>query len=116
MRSQKPVVLAANAAIASCLLLLSIVGCSSNVELLTSSEEDSLTKLRSGKYTMVENEELTKLKSEAEIGKSVGRYRVDREGFRTWRLDTATEKTCILLTSEEDWKKPETSLQSCSSE
>jgi len=95
-------------------LLTGIVGCDSSPEFLTNSELDSLNKLRSGQYALVSNQELSTLKHDAELGKSMGRYQVDREGFRTWRLDTATGKICLLLTSNDDWKKPDTELQSCS--
>lgn len=40
----------------------------------------------------------------ASQAKQVGRYQLHKEGFRTWRLDTATGKSCLLLTSEADWK------------
>ncbi|HKW34445.1 MAG TPA: hypothetical protein VJN92_15650 [Candidatus Acidoferrum sp.] len=41
------------------------------------------------------------------------KYEVYSRGFRTFRLDTITGKTCILLTSPEDWKKAETNEQGC---
>src|ERR1700758_924664 len=43
------------------------------------------------------------LKRDAELGKSVGRYQIHREGSRTWRLDTATGKICLMLTSTYGW-------------
>jgi hypothetical protein len=113
MKSSKPVPLhLATCAVLSVFLLLS-VGCESSYQLLTDSELDSMTKLRSGQYTMVSNQELATLRHDAEAGKSVGRYQVHREGFRTWRLDTSNGELCLLLTSQEDWKKPETEAQSC---
>lgn len=90
-----------------------ISGCDSSPQFLTNAEQDSLNKLKSGQYTLINNQDLTALKHDADIGKSLGRYQVDREGFRTWRLDTATGQICLLLAPEEDWKKPETELQSC---
>ena len=93
---------------------IAVLGCDSSPQLLTVSEQDSLNKLRSGQYTIVNNQELSALKHDAEIGKSLGRYQVHTEGFRTWRLDTATGQICFLLASEADWKKPETEMQSCS--
>ena len=93
--------------------LLGMVGCESSPDLLTNSEQDSLNKIRSGQYTLVSNQELTNLKHDAEIGKNTGRYQIHREGFRTWRLDTSNGTVCLLLTSEADWKKPDTELQSC---
>ena len=41
------------------------------------------------------------------------KYEIYRNGFRTWRLDTVTGATCILLTSDADWKKPDTAAQGC---
>jgi hypothetical protein len=54
------------------------------------------------------------LKRDAELGKSVGRYQIHREGSRTWRLDTASGKICLMLTSTYDWThdaKDQTSLR-----
>jgi hypothetical protein len=39
--------------------------------------------------------------------------RVTLQSTVTWRLDTTTGEDCILLTSEADWKKPETAAQGC---
>jgi hypothetical protein len=33
------------------------------------------------------------------------RYSIYRESWRTWRMDAVSGKTCILLTSQADWKK-----------
>jgi hypothetical protein len=41
------------------------------------------------------------------------KYQIYKETWRTWRLDTVTGATCILLTTEADWKKPETTAQGC---
>jgi hypothetical protein len=41
--------------------------------------------------------------------KTVGRYQQYANGGRTWRLDTATGQTCLLLAPDADWKKPEVS-------
>jgi hypothetical protein len=40
----------------------------------------------------------------ASQAKQVGRYQLHEQGFRTWRLDTATGRSCLLLTSDADWK------------
>jgi hypothetical protein len=40
-------------------------------------------------------------------------YQIYNEGFRTWRLDLVTGQKCILLTTEDDLKKPETLMQVC---
>ena len=93
--------------------LAMVLGCDSSPELLNKSEEDTLNKIRSGKYTLINNQDLATLKHDADIGKNLGRYQIHNEGFRTWRLDTATGQICLLLASEYDWKKPETEMQSC---
>ena len=63
---------------------------------------------------LIKNDELSLLKQQAQLGKGVGRYQIHREGWRTWRLDTATGQICILLTSDSDWKKPEIAMRGCS--
>jgi hypothetical protein len=57
-----------------------------------------------------------KLKQEAELGKSVGRYQVHREASRTWRLDTATGKLCLMLTTDYDWSHDAKDQASCAIE
>ena len=82
-------------------------------EIVDDSDYETVQKIKSGQYSLIKNDELSLLKSQAELGKGVGRYQIHREGFRTWRLDTSTGKICLLLTAEADWKKPEIALQSC---
>jgi hypothetical protein len=41
------------------------------------------------------------------------KYEIFHKGYRTWRLDTIGGTTCILLTTDEDWKKTETVSMSC---
>ena len=43
-----------------------------------------------------------------------GRYVMKNDGFRTWRFDTATGRTCLLMTTDADWKEPEVQGQRCS--
>lgn len=40
-------------------------------------------------------------------------YELKSQGLRTWRFDSSTGQTCIQLTSDYDWKKPDTMRQSC---
>jgi hypothetical protein len=63
------------------------------------------------KQVVISKEEYEQLKTDAALTKQVGRYQLHKEGFRTWRLDTATGRSCLLLTTEADWKKPETMTQ-----
>ena len=51
----------------------------------------------------VEYEQLKAAVAASQI-KQVGRYQLHEQGFRTWRLDTATGRSCLLLTSDSDWK------------
>lgn len=90
-----------------CFLLMS--GC----EVVDDSDYAIVQKLKTGQYTIIKNDELSVLRQQAELGKGVGRYQIHREGFRTWRLDTATGQICLLLTAEADWKKPEVESQGC---
>jgi hypothetical protein len=80
---------------------------------LTDSESKAIENIRTGQYTLISNKDLAELKDEAELGKSVGRYRLDKEGWRTWRLDTATGQMCLLLASDNDWKKATLAAQAC---
>lgn len=97
------------------LIMVCLVGLSScDSELVDSSElarlkaaDAEVQKLRS------ENAQLT---AQLASAKSVGRYQIHQNGFRTWRLDTTTGEDCILLTSEADWKKPGTSVQGCTNQ
>ncbi len=65
------------------------------------------------KYEVIEKKAFEQLTKEADVGKSIGRYQLHASSFRTWRLDTATGALCILLTTDADWKRPETKASSC---
>jgi septal ring factor EnvC (AmiA/AmiB activator) len=77
--------------------------------------------VQSNKITELNNDlkksekSLRAAKEEAEQAKTATprRYEVVKEGARTWRLDTATGKTCLLLASDSDWNKFGMSAQSC---
>ena len=90
------------------------LGCA-GLEIATSQAEvDAVQKTRTGQYELLKSDELAQLRKDAEIGKSVGRYQMHQIGVRTWRLDTATGTSCLVLAPESDWKKPETEMQACS--
>jgi hypothetical protein len=40
-------------------------------------------------------------------------YELRNEGLRTFRFDPATGESCIQLTTEADWKRPDTMRQGC---
>lgn len=54
------------------------------------------------------NEEIAKTKP--------GRYQNFSQGYRQWRLDTATGSSCIILASSADWKDPNVKRQGCECE
>jgi len=94
------------------LVLICLIGLTScGYELVDSSE---LARLKTAEAQVqklqTENAQLT---AQLASAKNVGRFEIHQFGFRTWRLDTATGEDCILLTSETDWKKPETAAQGC---
>jgi hypothetical protein len=93
-------------ALLSCLVLLVLAGC----------DVDKIQKANSDDYVLIKKTELEQLKQQAELGRSVGRFREFRDGIRTWRLDTSTEKTCIMLASDYDWKHDAKNQPSCSFE
>ena len=82
-------------------------------EIVVGPELTTLRAIRSGVTEAVKVEELQRLRHDADLGRSVGRYTHFRVGFRTWRLDSATGESCILLTSDLDWKNDKTQLQGC---
>jgi len=94
------------------LLLLGLSGCDGQ-ELIHGPELDAVKKLRTGEYQLMKSDELAQLRRDAELGRSVGRFHQYTHGYRTWRLDTATGQNCLLLATDADWKKPETSAQVC---
>lgn len=85
----------------------------SGCEVVDDSDYAMVQKVKGGQYTLIKADELSELKRLAELGKGVGRYQIHREGWRTWRLDTATGGICLLLTSDSDWKDPKVSAQGC---
>jgi hypothetical protein len=68
------------------------------------------------KEVVISKSEYEQLRAAAAETKQVGRYQLHREGMRTWRLDTATGRSCLLLTSETDWKGEGGQERSCSTE
>jgi hypothetical protein len=95
-----------------CLVLLGFVICAS-CDFVDDDDEALLQKAKSPDYELVKKDELTELRRQADLGKAVGRYQIYRAGLRTFRLDTSTGSTCILLTTDEDWKKPDVQAQAC---
>ena len=88
-------------------------GCSSMDVASSEAEVAALNKIRSGQHELIKSDELAQLRKDAEVGRSVGRYQMHQIGFRTWRLATATGNSCLLLTLDSDWKKPDVAVQAC---
>ena len=84
-----------------------------NLDIVDKQQSKVISKEQAKEYVLVNRGDLEQLKIDASLGRSVGRFREYREGLRTWRLDTATGANCILLTTDSDWKKPDTVAQGC---
>jgi septal ring factor EnvC (AmiA/AmiB activator) len=97
---------------ALCLTLaLFLTGCDAYVE---KEKYEALQKeMADLKQRLGESQESLRKAQEQVAQCQAHKYEIFHNGFRTWRLDTVTGATCILLTTTEDWKKPETNLASC---
>jgi|SRR5215469_2513656 len=96
------------------LIVLVVLCACDDYELVNSqSDESKVVNLKTCNCEIISKDALKQLREQAEVGKSIGRYQMRTEGYRTWRFDTATGRTCILLTQDWDWKKPDTLNQSC---
>jgi len=76
-------------------------------------QDNEITEL---KNALTKSENAVKAaKAETEQAKTATprRYEVVKEGSSTWRLDTATGKTCLLLASDAVWSKPGMAAQNC---
>jgi hypothetical protein len=70
------------------------------------------------KYDRLEQENAELKKQLAEKDEEIKKtprhhYSLDREGFRTFRFDADTGQSCIMLTTEGDWKNQKVKSQSC---
>jgi hypothetical protein len=94
------------AAFVFAVFIISFLGC----------DLDKMQKASSDEYVLIKKTELEELRHQAELGRSVGRFREFRDGLRTWRLDTATGRTCILLATDWDWQHDAKNQASCADE
>jgi hypothetical protein len=92
------------------------IGCGVAGFVVNADEKAAVDRFRSGEYELIKIDILAKLKEEAALGRSVGRYQQYSRGPRTWRLDSATGATCLLLTTDLDWKNPSTMAAACKQE
>jgi hypothetical protein len=96
------------------LALVSLSGCSAYVE---RSKYDTLQKeLVATKKQLEDAQDGLKKAREDAAQTKPGRYETLRQGLRVWRLDTATGTSCILLATQEDWRKPDIKRQNCQCE
>jgi hypothetical protein len=89
-----------------------LVGCA-GYQIAEDTDMEIAQKVKSGAYELVKKDDLAQLKHDAVLGKAVGRYQIYKNGFRTWCQDSSTGNTCILLTTEADWKTPESMASAC---
>ena len=99
--------------ICTSLATLFLLSCNDYEIVDTKSPDSKVINLNTCNCEIISKDEVRKLREQAEIGKNVGRYQMRNEGYRTWRFDTATGRSCILLAPEWDWKKPDVQSQSC---
>jgi hypothetical protein len=91
-----------------------LVGCDAYVE---KAKYDDVQKKSNETAKKLADAEEQLQKARHQIGEyQAHHYQMFKEGFRTWRLDTVNGTSCIMLTTDSDWKKPETKHQSCSCE
>jgi uncharacterized membrane-anchored protein YhcB (DUF1043 family) len=76
-------------------------------------ESNKIVQLKDDLYKSQQALKGAKVETEQAKAATPHRYEVVKEGSRTWRLDTATGKTCLLLATEADWNKPESAAQNC---
>jgi uncharacterized coiled-coil protein SlyX len=76
-------------------------------------QDNQIAELRTEIAKSAESVKAAKAETEQAKSATPRRYEVVKEGPRTWRLDTATGKTCLLLATEADWNKPEIAAQNC---
>jgi hypothetical protein len=80
-------------------------------------EYDALQqKLNNATKELAEAKESSKKSQDQLTDLQAHRYQSVTNGGRTWRFDTAKGKSCILLTSDQDWKSRDTKKQSCNCE
>lgn len=94
------------------LAAFALSGCG-DLDVVDKSKYDVVDK---SQYVAISKSEYEQLRAAALEAKQVGRYQIHREGFRTWRLDTATGKSCLLLTVDADWKGAAKDQTSCETE
>jgi|SRR5690348_12392397 len=99
--------------ICALLLLLLLVACDNYQVVDKGNGSTKVVDLKTCNCEIISKAELNTLKEQAELAKNVNRYQMRSEGLRTWRFDTSTGRVCLLLTTDADWKRPDTERQNC---
>jgi len=106
----KPVVHRTSLAIVFVVVLF-LTGCDAYIE--KEKYDASQTETANLKRQLAEVQESLRKAQDQVAQCQAHKYEIFHNGFRTWRLDTVTGASCILLTTTEDWKKLETLNQAC---
>jgi|ERR1035438_101264 hypothetical protein len=93
------------------IVILLMTGCDAYVE--KEKYDASQTETANLKRQLAEVQESLRKAQDQVAQCQAHKFEIFHNGFRTWRLDTVTGASCILLTTKEDWKKPETGIQQC---
>jgi hypothetical protein len=92
---------------------LSLEGCEEAGFVRKDKYDASQAQLKKTQEELQKSQEELKKAQQQLLEVQTHKYQIYTQGWRTWRLDSATGKTCILLTSQQDWKRPETTPQGC---
>jgi Tfp pilus assembly protein PilV len=97
-----------------CRLLFVVVACLGMI----GCDAETLGYVKKAKYDTLQKqlekaEANLKAARQQALGCQGHKYQIYNEGFRTWQLDLVTGEKCILLTNEDDLKKPKTRMQVC---
>lgn len=90
-------------------LLVGMTGCDAYVE--KEKYDASQKETADLRRQLAESQDSLRKAQEQVADRQAHKYQIFHQGSRTWRLDTVAGSTCILLTTNEDWKKPETQSQ-----
>ncbi len=97
-------------------LLFTLAGCDTYVY-VSKKEYDGLQQNVAESTKQLSNTKKELEEARVKIGEmQAHRYSMFRQASRTWRMDAVTGNSCLMLTTEQDWKRPETARESCQCE
>lgn len=99
---------------AGSLFLLPLSGCGSYVE--KSQYDESQRQLQEAQTQLAEAKRQLQQAREQVKEASNPKFSTYKSSFRTWRFNAVTGETCILLTTDDDWKRKKTKAASCECE